>query len=74
MHTVSILEHHISLRIFDTQLGAQVMEYICELGHYLVSFLPPCGRFCIHVIITSNMLVLFLNSIPEGLLGDRDCK
>jgi hypothetical protein len=31
MQTTVILEHQMSLRIFDTQLGAQGMEYICEL-------------------------------------------
>jgi hypothetical protein len=74
MQTVVILEHQILLRIFDTQLGVQGMEDICELRHCLVSFLPQCGPFCIQVVITSNMVVLFLNNIPEGLLGDRDCK
>jgi len=32
MQTVAILEHHMSLRIFDNPLGAQAMEDICELG------------------------------------------
>jgi hypothetical protein len=63
-----------SLRIFDTYLGAQGMEDICELWHFLVSFLPQCGPFYIHVVISSDRVVLFLNSIPEGLLGDHDCK
>jgi hypothetical protein len=63
-----------SLRIFDTQLGAQGMEYICELGHCLVFFMLQCGPFCVQVVITSNGVVFFLNSIPEGLLGNHDCK
>jgi hypothetical protein len=30
MYTIVILEHHMSLRIFDTHLGAQGMADICE--------------------------------------------
>jgi hypothetical protein len=74
MKTIAILEHQMSLRIFDTQLGVQGMEDICELRHCLVSFLPQCGPFCIQFVTNSNRVVLFLNSIPEGLLGDHDCK
>jgi hypothetical protein len=74
MQTSMILEHQMSLKILDTQLGAQGMEDINELGHYLVSFMSQCGPFCVQVIITSNGVVLFLNRIPEELLGDHDCK
>jgi hypothetical protein len=74
MHTAMILEHQMSLRIFDTHLGVQGMEAICELRHRLVSFLPQCGPFCVQVIITSNRVVLFLNSIPKGLPCDYDYK
>jgi hypothetical protein len=74
MQIITILEHQMSLRIFDTQLGAQGMEDIFELGHFLVSFLSQCGPFCIQVIITSKRVVLFLNIIPEGLPDDHDCK
>ena len=61
-----------SLRILDTQLGAQGMEDICEIQHCLVSFLPQCGPFGIQVIITSDRVVLFLNNMPEVFLGGRD--
>jgi hypothetical protein len=74
MQTTMVLENHMSLRIFDTQLGAQGMEDICELWHYLVPFLPQCGPFCIQVIITSNRVVLFLNKILEGIPGECDYK
>jgi hypothetical protein len=63
-----------SLRIFDTQLGVQGMEDICELWHCFVSFLPQCGPFCTQIVITSDRVVLFLDRIPEGLPGDRDYK
>jgi hypothetical protein len=39
MQTAVILEHQMSFKIFDTHLGAQGMEDIGELWHYLVSFL-----------------------------------
>ena len=52
-----------SLIIFDTHLGAQGREDICELEHCLVSFLSQRGPFCVQVVITYNMVVLFLNSI-----------
>jgi hypothetical protein len=74
MQSTVILEHQSSLIIFDTQLCMQGMEDICELGHCLVYFLLQCGPFCIQVIITSNRVVLFLNSIPKGFSGDHDYK
>jgi hypothetical protein len=69
MQTAAILEHQMSLRIFDTQHGAQGMEDISELWHYLVSFLPQCRPSCIQVLITYNRVVLFLNRIPEEILS-----
>jgi hypothetical protein len=74
MQRNTILEHQMSLLIFDTQLGAQGMEDICEIWHCLVSFLPPCGPFSIQVVITSDRVVLFLNSILEEFLGGCDYK
>jgi hypothetical protein len=74
MQTVTILEHQMSLRIFDTHLGAQGMEYICELMHRLVSFLLQHGPFCVQVVITSKRVVLFLNSIRNGLPSEYNCK
>jgi hypothetical protein len=72
--TTAVLEHQMSLRIFDTQLGAQGMEDICELWHCLSPLLSQCGPFCIHVVITSDRVLLFLNNIREGLPGEWDCK
>jgi hypothetical protein len=74
MQSTVILEHQISLRIFNTHLGVQGMEDICEVWHSLVSFLPQCGPFGIQVVITSDRVLLFLNSIPEGFLGGHDYK
>jgi hypothetical protein len=45
--TIVVLEHQMSLRVFDTQLGVQGMEDIGELWHCLVPFLPQCGPSCI---------------------------
>ena len=74
MKTVMVLEHQISLKIFDTHIGAQGMKYICEIWHCLVSFLPQCGPFGIQVVITSDRVVLFLNRISEGFPSARDYK
>jgi hypothetical protein len=74
MQSTTILEHQMSLRIFDTQLGAQGMEDICKIWHCLVYFLLHCGPFGIQVVITSDRVVLFLNSIPEEFSGGHDCK
>jgi hypothetical protein len=74
MQSAMVLEQQILLRIFDTHLGVQGMEDICELWHCLVPFLLQCGPSCIQVIITSNRVVLFLNSIHEGLPGECNCK
>jgi hypothetical protein len=72
MQSTMILEHQMSLLIFDTQLGAQGMEDICEIWHFLVSFLPQYGPFGTLIVITSDRVVLFLNSIPEGFPSDHD--
>ena len=72
MNNTMVLEHQMLLRIFDTQLGLQGMEYICELSHCLVPFLSLCGPSCIQIVITSKSVVLFLNIIPEGFPGGRD--
>jgi hypothetical protein len=60
-----------SLRVFDTQLGAQGMEIICELRHYLAPLLPQCGPSHVLVFIVTNRVILFLDrihkKIPSGL-------
>jgi hypothetical protein len=66
MQTSTILEHYMSLKLFDTQLGTQGMEDNGELWHCLVPFLPECGPSCIYFVITSNRVVLFLKIIHEG--------
>jgi hypothetical protein len=47
MHIVAVLEHHMSLRVFDTHIGVQGTKDISELWQCLVPFLPQCGPFCI---------------------------
>jgi hypothetical protein len=74
MQSAVIPNHHMSLRIFDTHLGVQGVEDICEIWHCLVSFLSQCGPFGIQVVITSDKVVLFLNIIPEGFPGGHDYK
>jgi hypothetical protein len=74
METTVVLEHQISLGVFDTQLGVQHMEYICELWHCLVPFLSQCGPSHVLVIIDFNKVVLFLNIIPERIPSGCDHK
>jgi len=74
MHITVVLEHQMSLGIFDAHIGAQCMEDIFELWHYLVPFMSQCGPFCIQVIITSKRIVFFPNNIPKGIPSDSDCK
>jgi hypothetical protein len=60
-----------SFRIFDTQLGAQGMEGIGELRHFLAPFLTQHGPSHVLVIIVTNRVILFLDrihkKIPSGL-------
>jgi hypothetical protein len=60
-----------SLKVFDTQLGGQGMESICELWHCLAPLLPQCGPSHVLVVIVTNMVILFLDrihkKIPSGL-------
>jgi hypothetical protein len=60
-----------SLGVFDTQLGAQGMESICELRHCLGLLLPQCSPSHVLVFIVTNGVVLFLDRIhkktPSGL-------
>ena len=60
-----------SLKVFDTQLGAQGMEGIDELQNYLAPLLPQCGPSHVLVLIVANKVILFLyhihKKIPSGI-------
>jgi hypothetical protein len=56
-----------SLRVFDTQFGAQGMETIGEFWYYLVPFLMQGGPSGVLVLIASNWVVFFYNGILEGI-------
>jgi hypothetical protein len=60
-----------SLKVFDTQLGAQGMEGIGELRNYLAPLFPQCGPSHVLVLIVSNKVILFLyhihKKIPSGI-------
>jgi hypothetical protein len=56
-----------SLRVFDTQFGAQGMEIIGEMWYCLVPFLTQGGPSNVLVLVASNGVVLFFNGIPEGI-------
>jgi hypothetical protein len=53
------------LEVFDTQLGVQCMEGICELWHYLAPLLTQCAPSHVLVIIVYNRVIIFLNDIHK---------
>ena len=60
-----------SLRVFDTHLGAQSMEIIFELRYCLAFLFLQCGPSHVLVFIVINRVILFLDhihkKIPSGL-------
>ena len=54
MQIPTVFQNEMSLEVFDTHLGAQGMEIICELQHHLAPLLVQCGPSCALVIINSN--------------------
>jgi hypothetical protein len=60
-----------SLIVFDTYIGAQSMEIIYELWHYLAPLLPSCGPSHVLVVIVIDKLILILDCIykriPSGI-------
>jgi hypothetical protein len=67
MQTTVVFENQMSLRVFDTQLGAHGMENIGEIWYCLVPFLTQGGPSSVLVLAASNIVVLFFNDIPEGI-------
>lgn len=53
------------MRVFDTQLGAQLMEGICELQHYLVPLVRQRGPSLVLVIIVSHRVIFLLDHIHK---------
>jgi hypothetical protein len=68
MQTITVFEHQMSFRVFDNQFGAQGMENIGGILYCLVPFLTQGGPSGVQVLVASNMVVLFFNGIPEGIL------
>ena len=60
MQKTVVFEHHMTLKVFDTQFGAQGMENIGEIWYGLVPFLTQCGPSCVLVLVASNSVVFFL--------------
>jgi hypothetical protein len=58
-----------SLRVFDTKLGAQGMKGIGELRHYLAPLLMQCGPSHVLVFIVANRVILFLDHIHKKISG-----
>ena len=53
------------LEFFDTYLGAQGMEIICELQHYLISLLSRRSLFSTLFIIFFDNVEVFLDGIEK---------
>jgi hypothetical protein len=67
MQIAMVFEHQMTLRVFDTQFGAQGMENIGEIWYYLFPFLAQGGASSILVLVASKRVVLFFNGNPEGI-------
>jgi hypothetical protein len=65
MQIAMVLEHHMMLRVFDTQFGEQGMENIGEIWYCLVPFLMQGGPSSVLVLVASNKIVIFFNDIPH---------
>jgi hypothetical protein len=67
-----IFPNQMSLRIFDTKLGAQGMEGIGELWHCLAPLLMQRGPSQVLVVIVTNRAILFIDrihkKIPSGFI------
>jgi hypothetical protein len=74
MQTVMVFEHHMLLRVFDTQFGAQGMENIGEIRYCLVPLLTQGGPFGALLLVSSNKVVLFFKDILEGIPCGGDHK
>jgi hypothetical protein len=66
-----VFQNQMSIRVFDSELGAQGMEGIGELQNCLTPLLLQCGPYHVLVLIISNRVILFLYRIhkktPSGL-------
>jgi hypothetical protein len=60
-----VFQKMMSLRVFDTKLGAQGMEDICELQHCLSPLVFQCGPSHVLVVIVANKLILFLDCFQK---------
>jgi hypothetical protein len=67
MQTTMVFEHQMSLRVFNTQFGAQGMENIGEIWYCLIPFLMQGGPSGVLVLVASYMVLLFFNGIPKGI-------
>jgi hypothetical protein len=56
-----------SFKVFDTLLGAQGMEGICEFQHCVVPLLIQHGPSHVLVIIVSHGVILFLDNIHKKI-------
>ena len=76
MKTAVVLEHQMSLWIFNTQLCAQGMEQIHQFVHILIPLLPQHGPLDVLVLIAPHGVILFLmpswNEFQVGAAKNRE--
>jgi hypothetical protein len=72
MQSPTIFQNKIMLRVFDTHLGAQGMESICELPHCLALLLSWCGPSHVLVFIVINRVVFFIDHIHKKIASGLD--
>jgi hypothetical protein len=62
-----VFHNQMSLGFLDTQLGAQGMEGIGELRHFLAPLLPQCVPSHVLVLIVVDRVILFLYRIHKKI-------
>jgi hypothetical protein len=60
------------LELFDTHLGVQGMEGICELYHFFSPLLMQSGPSHVLVVIVTNRVILILDHIHKKISSGLD--
>jgi hypothetical protein len=67
-----VFQNQISLGVLDIHLGAQGMEGIGEIRHFLAPLLLYCGPCHVLVLIVSDKVILFLYRIHKKIPSRLD--
>jgi hypothetical protein len=72
MQSPAVFQNQIPLKVFDTHLGMQGMESICELRHYLDILFPQSSPSHVLVFIAINRIVLLFDHIHKKIQSGLD--